>query len=99
MMACKGNTSTLEELIVRVERVGRNGRSVRALHPFDPNDYALLQAVYRGEFRINGFRNRDLQSLLYPAPPKTKSEQRKRSARDQPATSHALRSWSDSQAS
>jgi hypothetical protein len=80
-LAAVDDTSTLEELIARVERRVRwNGRSVRAIHPFDPDDYALLQAVNRGEFQINGFRNRDLQSLLYPAPAKTKAQQRKRSA-------------------
>jgi len=80
-LAAVEDTSTLEELTARVERRVRwNGRSVRAIHPFDPDDYALLKAVYRGEFQINGFRHRDLQSLLYSAPPKTKAEQRKRSA-------------------
>ena len=61
-------------------RVRWKGKSVRALHPFDPQDHKLLKAVNRGEFNIAGFRNRDLQNLLYPTPPKTKSEQRKRSA-------------------
>jgi len=28
----------------------------------------LLKAVHRGEFALNGFRNRDLQRLLYPEP-------------------------------
>jgi hypothetical protein len=80
-LAAVDDTSTLEELTARVERGVRwNGRSVRAIHPFDPDDHALLKAVHRGEFQINGFRNRDLQSLLYSAPPKTKAEQRKRSA-------------------
>ena len=32
-----------------------------------PDDYALLAAVNRGEFAINGFRDRDLQRLLYPS--------------------------------
>jgi hypothetical protein len=80
-LATVDDTSTLEELISLIERRRRwKGQSVRAIHPFDPDDHALLQAVYRGEFQINGFRNRDLQSLLYSTPPKTKEEQRKRSA-------------------
>jgi hypothetical protein len=75
------DTSTLEELTAQVERRVRwKGRSVRAIHPFDPDHYTLLQAVHRGEFNITGFRNPDLQSLLYPTPPKTRAEQRKRSA-------------------
>jgi hypothetical protein len=80
-LAAVDDTNTLEELTARVERRVRwNGRPVRAIHPFDPDDYALLKAVNRGEFQINGFRNRDLQSLLYSAPPKSKAEQRQRSA-------------------
>jgi len=75
------DTSTLEERTAQLERRVRwKGRSVRAIHPFDPDDYTLLKAVHRGEFNITGFRNRDLQSLLYPTPPKTRAEQRKRSA-------------------
>jgi hypothetical protein len=52
----------------------------RVLHPFGPDDHAVLQAVNRGEFAIHGLRNRDLQALLYSSAPKTTSEQRRRSA-------------------
>jgi hypothetical protein len=41
------------------------GRRVRALYLFQAGDHQLLQAVNRGEFLIRGFRNRDLQPLLY----------------------------------
>jgi hypothetical protein len=41
------------------------GRSVRALNPFSPDDGQLLAAISRGEFAINGFRNRDLRPLLF----------------------------------
>jgi len=41
------------------------GKRVRALNPYAPEDLALLKAVARGEFTINGFRNRDLVKLLY----------------------------------
>ncbi len=75
------DSTSLEELTARIERRVRwKGRSVRAIHPFDPDDYALLKAVHRGEFNITGFRNRDLQSLLYSTPSKTRAEQRQRSA-------------------
>ena len=53
---------------------------VRALHPFEAGDLALLEAVNRGEFTINGLRNRDLQATLFPAPLPTKDEARRRSA-------------------
>jgi hypothetical protein len=87
-LATVDDTSTLQELTAAVEQRRRwKGHSVRAIHPFERDDHALLQAVFRGEFQINGFRNRDLQALLYATPPKTKQEQRKRS----PAISRKLR--------
>jgi hypothetical protein len=41
------------------------GRRVRALNPLASGDVSLLQAVSRGEFLLNGFRNRDLRVLLW----------------------------------
>ena len=41
------------------------GRRIRAMNPLAPADAQLLAAVNRGEFAINGFRNRDLRGLLY----------------------------------
>ena len=43
------------------------GQRLRALNPYGPEDLTLLKAVARGEFTINGFRNRDLAKLLYAA--------------------------------
>jgi hypothetical protein len=53
---------------------------VRALHPWADPDLALLCAINRGEFAVNGFRNRDLQSLLFDQAADN-DEQRRRSAR------------------
>jgi hypothetical protein len=41
-------------------------RRVRALNPLAAGDAALLAAVSRHEFLLNGLRNRDLRRLLYP---------------------------------
>lgn len=41
------------------------GRRVRALQPLSPEDGLLLDSVVRGEFAVNGFRNRDLRPLLF----------------------------------
>jgi hypothetical protein len=80
-LASVDDSTTLEQLTATIERRVRfNGKSCRALHPFQPEDHALLQAINRGEFTIHGLRNRDLQSLLYSSPAKTKAEQRHRSA-------------------
>jgi len=55
-------------------------RQVRALNPLAPADAALLEAVSRHEFLINGLRNRDLRRLLYETPTTDPQEQRRRSA-------------------
>ena len=55
---------------------------MRALRIGDPHDVALLQAISRGEFATNGFRNRDLRRLLEPASfPANKPTQRRAAAR------------------
>jgi hypothetical protein len=54
---------------------------VRGMRPWSPEDLALIEAVNRGEFCINGFRNRDLQTHLFPHPPESPQEQRRRAAR------------------
>ena len=60
--------------------VRRKGRRYRALNPWSPLDGALLEVISRGEFALNGLRNRDLRAHLYPAPVGAK-EQRRRTAR------------------
>jgi hypothetical protein len=67
------DTSTpVGELVRGICRPTRwHGQRVRALRPWSEEDRPLLQAVLRGEFAINGFRNRDLQAILSPRPPKT----------------------------
>ena len=54
---------------------------MRALRPWVDPDLILLRAINRGEFCINGFRNRDLQSLLFDNTPDSAEERRRRSAR------------------
>ena len=80
-IAAVDDSTTLEELTAALERRVRfHGKSCRALHPFEPQDHALLKAINRGEFAIHGLRNRDLQALLYPSPASNQREQRRRSA-------------------
>jgi len=77
------DSTRLSELVRKMEKPCQIGKQrVRALHPFSPEDHALLEAVNRGEFAINGLRNRDLQTLL-PGPKVSLSaaEKRRRSAR------------------
>jgi hypothetical protein len=56
------------------------GQRVRALNPLSAQDAGLLEAVNRGEYKINGFRNRDLRALLFGAKPADKQEARRQSA-------------------
>jgi hypothetical protein len=55
-------------------------RRVRALNPLAADDAALLEAVSRHEFLINGLRNRDLRRLLFGADADSTTVQRQRSA-------------------
>jgi hypothetical protein len=55
------------------------GRRVRALRPW-ADDHDLLRAINHGDFLINGFRNRDLQRLLYAQPTESHPERLRRSA-------------------
>jgi hypothetical protein len=43
----------------------QQGRRYRALNPWSARDAALLGAVNRGEYALNGFRNRDIRPGLY----------------------------------
>ena len=72
--------TTLEELIRRLGQPKQwRGRRVRALRPF-ADDSALLAAVSRGEFALNGLRNRDLQAIFFPRAAHSPVEARRRSA-------------------
>jgi hypothetical protein len=77
-LATLKESQPLGELTERLSRpVPWQGRRVRALNPLAETDAALLQAVAHGEFLLNGFRNRDLRSLLHPAEPKDEKEARR----------------------
>jgi hypothetical protein len=56
------------------------GKRSRAVHPFDDQDRLLLEAISRGEFLINGLRNKDLQRLLYTTSAPSVQGSRRRSA-------------------
>ena len=74
------DSRTVEELTGAVQkRVLWGGRHVRGLRPWG-DGRELLQAINHGEFLINGFRNRDLQGLLYDTEAKSPAERRRRSA-------------------
>jgi hypothetical protein len=55
----------------------RKGRRHRALNPWSEQDAALLAAVSRGEYVINGLRNRDLRRQLWPKAGSLREERRR----------------------
>jgi len=72
--------TTLEELIRRLEQPRQwRGRRERALRGFG-DDRLLLEAINRGEFALNGFRNRDLQATFFSGASNSLQESRRRSA-------------------
>jgi hypothetical protein len=57
----------------------REIRRFRGLNPLSGPDADLAQSLLRGEFAINGFRNRDIRRLLYPTT-RSAQDQRRQSA-------------------
>jgi len=79
-LATVDDSRSLAELAESVcEPVTWQGKRARGLNPLAKEDARLLEAVNRGEFAINGFRNRDLRGLLY-SKPKNQREERRQSA-------------------
>jgi len=66
-LASVDDSQSVEELTAGIQKHTHcKGRRVRGLHPW-AKDKELFTAVNQGEFLINGFRDRDLQKLLYHA--------------------------------
>jgi len=82
MLATVQDQTKLGELLEPLCRRGiLKGQKVRGLRPFDQSDRRLLETLARGEFLINGFRNRDLREHLYgKTNPCDKPEQRRQAA-------------------
>ena len=77
-LASVENITSLGELTTRLCRpTKRNGHRVRPMNPHAPADAALIEAIGRGEFTINGFRNRDLRRMLFADASVSKPEQRR----------------------
>lgn len=68
------------EAVSICQPVRKNGERYRALNPWSAQDAQLLEIINRGEFAINGFRNRDLRALIYPKKG-TEEEEKRRAAR------------------
>ena len=79
-LAVVDDQMTVQDLLARLGQPRMwKGRRVRALDPLG-QDRVLLAAVCRGEYVLNGFRNRDLQQIFFGAPADALRERRRRSA-------------------
>jgi hypothetical protein len=58
----------------------KDGERYRGINPWSEQDARILEAVNRGEFAINGFRNRDLRALLYSARASEQEQKRRAGA-------------------
>lgn len=80
-LAAVDNSHTVQEITSEIQQpVKWKQRRVRALRPW-AEDRALLEAIHNGKFSLNGFRNRDLQSVLFPAATGGKPEARRRTGK------------------
>lgn len=75
-------TTALKDLTASIcKPIVKEGCRFRALNPWSENDGALLEIISRGEWTINGFRNRDIRQHLYPHPANQPALQKQRAAK------------------
>jgi len=80
-LATVEDKTPLSELVADLVRPTRwKQRRVRAINPLAPLDASLLEAINRGEFLLNGFRNRDLRAVLFPDTAEVTDKDAKRQA-------------------
>jgi hypothetical protein len=83
-LAAVDHTGRLQELLEplgrRVTEPGPGGRKLRGLTPLVGQDAALLEAIGRPEFMVNGLRNRDIVATLDGKPATDVAERKRRSA-------------------
>lgn len=65
LAAVHQKTPLAQEAARVCQPVWRHGHRYRALNPLNATDAALLAVVNRGEYALNGFRNRDLRQAFH----------------------------------
>ncbi|HSB12293.1 MAG TPA: hypothetical protein VLM38_22590, partial [Blastocatellia bacterium] len=81
-LAVVGETTPSHRLLDPVsQRLVKDGRSYRALHPISQADSRVFELLLKGENLIQGIRNRDLRTELFPAAELDPATRRKASAR------------------
>jgi hypothetical protein len=75
------DTTALGKLIAPLcQPTSHAGRRVRAFNPLGEADRQLLAAVNRGEFVLQGFRNKEIRAILFTTEARDEKEQRKQSS-------------------
>lgn len=81
-LASLDTDSPLSKLVEPICRpVVWKSKRVRALRPWSQEDQSLIQTISRGEFNLNGFRNRDILPCLFPDCLSSPTEKRRAAAR------------------
>lgn len=80
MASTSGKTPLALEAQPVCRAVTVDGQRYRALNPWAKEDAALLAAVSRGEFALQGLRNRDLRGLLFSTSATAKEKRRQAAA-------------------
>lgn len=66
-LAVVGEPKPVRQLFDQVSKpIQTKGRRLRALRPISPEDSRLFRIIMRGEFHLQGVRNRDLRDQLFP---------------------------------
>jgi hypothetical protein len=79
-LACVDDSRSIEELTKSIQKpVCWGGRRLRPLRPW-ADDQPLLTAISQGGMLINGFRNRDLHTIVYGDAAVPAGERKRRSA-------------------
>jgi len=80
-IAATDPTTPMGHLVADILRPKKlNGYRVRALNPWREDDLTILKIISRGEWAINGFRNRDVRGLFFEKPAGSDVERRRQSA-------------------
>jgi hypothetical protein len=74
------STPLAQQAVTVCQPIKQKGRRHRALNPFGEADAQLLTIINRGEFALNGFRNRDVRTALYATTDDTKLLRRQTAA-------------------
>jgi hypothetical protein len=65
-LASANIAETLKETVGDIcKRIHKDGKSHRAINPWNEEDYQALQFLARGEHQLNGFTNKQLREALY----------------------------------